>query len=114
MAETVIKALDNLLTNLGKKDTVELLEFALPRIVERKIALMQLLNANNWEAALQVAHKTLSSVRLYGSNQLEALLQQVCRQDMAVVATPEFQATLESEFSGVITTLKQWLAEHPL
>lgn len=75
---------------------------------------MQLLTAHNWEAALQVAHKTLSSVRLYGSNQLESLLQQVCCQDIGVIATSEFQATLESEFSGVITTLKHWLAEHPL
>lgn len=106
--------LDSLLGVLGVKDAVESLVFALPLVTERKNALGQLLQAGDWTTAGHVAHKTLSSVRMYGSDQLEVLLQQVRQQDIAVISTAEFQATLEGEFSMVIHTLESWLSEHPL
>lgn len=114
MTNVVSENLDNLLGALGRKDAVEVLVFALPLIIERKNALGQLLQAGNWSTAGHVAHKIVSSVRMYGSTQLEALLQQVRQQEIAVISTAEFQATLDGEFSTVIHTLENWLSEHPL
>ena len=110
MIEVIREALDNLLESLGSKNTVELVMFALPHIAERKETLKQLLQAGDWEAAARVAHKTLSSVRLYGSKQLEVLLQQVRQQAVEVISTPEFQARLDAAFSTVISGLDAWLA----
>ncbi len=114
MTNAVRKNLDSLLQALGIKDTVEALVFALPFIIDRKNALGQLLQAGAWKAASQIAHKSLSSVRMYGSTRLEVLLQQVRQQEVAVISTAEFQATLDDEFSMVIHTLEDWLSEHPL
>lgn len=102
-------ALDSLLENLGMTATVELVAFALPHIVLRKDSLKQLLQAGEWEGAARVAHKTLSSARLYGSSQFDSLLRQVCQQDMAIISTAEFQTTLDAEFSSTIKALEQWL-----
>lgn len=114
MTVVVKERLDDLVGVLGIKDTVETLLFALPYIIERQDALAQFLRAGNWESARHIAHKTLSSVQLYASSQLEALLQQVSQQEMAVISTAEFQTALGGEFSIVIHTLEDWLSEHPL
>lgn len=104
------EALDSLLENLGVAATVELVAFALPHIILRRDSLKQLLQAGDWEGAAQVAHKTLSSARLYGSSQFESLLRQVCQQEMGVISTAEFQTSLDEEFFSTIKTLEQWLA----
>lgn len=112
MADVVREKLDSLLETLGKEDTVAILLFALPLIAERQDALRQFLQASDWGSASHVAHKTLSSLRIYATNQVEVLLQQVRQQDIAVISTAEFQAALDSEFSMVIQTLQGWLSEH--
>lgn len=114
MLEIVIKKLDGLLEELGINEMVALLESTLPYIAERRVALRHCLQANDWDAAQQVARKTVGSVRLYGSPELELLLQQVRQQERAVIATAEFQETLDTEFSCIIQTLEAWLAAHPL
>ena len=104
------EALDSLLENLGRAATVELVAFALPHIVLRRDSLKLLLQTGDWEGAGRVAHKTLSSVRLYGSSQFEALLRQVCQQETGVISSAAFQTTLDKEFSSTIKMLEQWLA----
>lgn len=113
MTKIVYGIQDVLLENLGERDAVELLAGILPLINERKIALQQYLHAEDWEAAARIAHKTISSVRLYGSAELETLLQQVRQQELVTIATPAFQAKLEATFSDTMQTLIDWLAEHP-
>ena len=114
MTVVVKEKLDDLVGALGIRDAVETLIFALPYIIERQNALAQFLRVGDWESARHIAHKALSSVRLYASSQLETLLQQVRQQEIAVISTAEFQATLDGEFSTVIHTLEDWLSEHPL
>lgn len=109
MTDVSSEALDSLLENLGMKHTVDLVVFALPHISQRRDSLKQLLLTGSWEEAARVAHKTLSSVRLYGSNRLESLLRQVCQRDIAVISTAAFQTTLDAEFSLTISMLEQWL-----
>ena len=104
------EVLDSLLENLGMTTTVELLAFALPHIGQRRDSLQQLLQAGDWEGAGRVAHKTLSSARLYSSSQFETLLRKVSQRDIAVIATAEFQTMLDEEFSFTIKALEQWLA----
>lgn len=113
MTDVGSEAVDGLLENLGMKATVELVAFALPHIVLRRDSLKQLLHASDWEGAGRVAHKTLSSVRLYSSGQLEALLRQVCQQDIGVISRPAFQAMLDDEFSSIINRLESWLNSRP-
>lgn len=101
-----------LLNNLGEQDTLELLTVVLPLIKERKVLLQQHLQAGDWEVAAHLAHKTIGSVRLYGTADLESLLQQIRQQELSTIATSAFQARLDAVFSGIIQTLTGWLAVH--
>lgn len=112
MSGSTEASLQTLQENLGIKDTIDLLVFALPRIRERQQALHQCLQARDWEAASRVAHQTLSSVRLYGSSQIEQLLQAVRQQDIGVISSASFQQSLVQEFESVTHTVKTWLAKH--
>ena len=101
-----------LLENLGEQGVIELLTFTLPLIKERKRLLLQHLQAGDWEVAARLAHKTLGSIRLYGSAELESLLQQIRQQELPTIATSAFQTTFDAVFSGIIQTLTDWLAAH--
>lgn len=113
MTQLVYGVPDVLLENLGEADAIKLLSVALPLIEERKMALQQNLQAGDWEVAARLAHKTISSVRMYGSAELETLLRQVHQQELAAIATSAFQVKLEAAFSDTIQTLVDWLREHP-
>lgn len=106
--------LDALEEQVGVNRAVALLVFALPLIAERRSGLQQALQAGDWQTAAQVAHQTLGSVRLYGSSQLEYLLQQVRQQDLGVISSLAFQEELDQAFGTVTTTLQEWLDAHPL
>jgi hypothetical protein len=110
MTELGSQSLNSLFDNLGIKDSIDLIIFALPHITERRNALKQFLVAGEWEAAARVAHKTLSSVRLYSSGELEKLLQYVCQQDIKVISTSDFQRMLDDEFSSNISILNRWVS----
>jgi len=87
---------------LGVTDTAELIQTALPIITERRETLSQFLLAQDFEGAAACAHKTLGSVRLYGTPSLESLLKQVKTLDPAQNDLVKFQHQLHEEFSLVI------------
>lgn len=103
------KAVNKLVGDLGVNDTYELLAFALPHITKRHEELQDALERGEWETAARCAHKTLSSVRLYGSERLEVLLYQVREAGTGGMDVPALRQELSVEFLSVIQTIKEWL-----
>lgn len=95
--------------NIGITDTVDLIQTALPILIERKATLGKLLLAEDLEGASACAHKTLGSVRLYGTDQLESLLTQVKELNPDQVDLIDFQGQISEEFSMVIDDCIKWL-----
>lgn len=94
--------LTKLVNTLGVTDTAELIQTAVPIITERRETLSRLLLAQDLEGAADCAHKTLGSIRLYGTPNLEGLLKQVKTLDASQHDLVKFQQRLFEEFSQVI------------
>ena len=103
-------SLEQLAQDLGIEDTIEVLEYALPRIFERQKKIQEHLQAKHWEKASSYAHQTISSVSLYGSNELERLLNKI--KDHNENKRPELQEQLSREFNHITQTIQQWLSIH--
>lgn len=106
------ESIERLTQNLGLKDTIEVLEYALPRVAEKQKKIQQHLQQKHWEKASLYAHKTISSVRLYGSAELERLLNKV--QEHNESERIQLQQQLLKEFNHVIQTIQQWLTVHKI
>ncbi len=102
--------LDQLTQDLGIEDAVEVLEYALPRVFERQKKIQEHLQAKQWKEASAYAHQTMSSIRLYGSDELERLLNKI--KDHNENERIQLQDQLSQEFSLVIQTIQQWLSLH--
>ncbi len=107
-------SLETIAQNLGIEDTIELLEYALPRIAQRQKKIQESLLAEDWEAASKCAHQTISSVRLYGTEELEKLLRQAKQagEDTADADIVTLQQELLAEFDHVSQTIREWLLTH--
>ncbi len=112
MRDSTSVALTELHKNIGLKDTIELLEFALPRIARRGDELQRHLLTADWDAASRIAHQTLSSVHLYSSSQFEQQLQQIHQQNIVVIDTPSFQQELREELDSITHAIRVWLDAH--
>jgi hypothetical protein len=108
---TAAAAIEQLVDKLGETEAIEMLEFALPLIVERESNLTDQLLSGNLAEAAKYAHKTISSIRLYGSSELENLLQAV--KDVKNHAQAlALQPRLSKEFNLTINVVKNYLHEH--
>jgi hypothetical protein len=95
--------------NIGHKDTIELLEFALPRISQRGNDLQKCLLAKDWDSAAKIAHQTLSSARLYSSSQFELQLQHIHNKEIELIDTALFQQEFHDEVEKVKQAIRSWL-----
>lgn len=102
-------AIKQLQGKLGTVETVDMLAFALPLIIEREASLRESLLSGYLQEAAQHAHKTISSIRLYGSSELEALLKEVYNIQSHQQAL-ELQPKLSKEFNRVISAVEDWLS----
>lgn len=105
-------SLEAVVRRLGKEDTIEFLEYTLPRIIQRKKGLQEYLSTGDWEAASQCAYRTIGSVRLYGSAKLELLLEQVKLVSSGDVDPVSLQHELSVEFDKAIDATREWLEAH--
>ncbi|CAA6828309.1 MAG: Unknown protein [uncultured Thiotrichaceae bacterium] len=105
-------SLDIVANNLGLEEAVEMFEYALPHISQRRDELRKHISISDWEAAGQCVHRTLSSVNLYGSDRLEELLLQVKLASTGEVEPSTLNQELSKEFDNVLQSIKQWLATH--
>lgn len=101
--------LTKLQENLGTADTVALIQTALPIIIGRRDRLNRFLLTRDFAGACDCAHKSLGSVRLYGTSELESLLAQVKTLNGTQDNLPEFQCQIFDEFSRVIEDCNDWL-----
>ena len=97
---------------LGIADTLDLMSNAFPLIVERKNMINLALQEGNFERAAAYAHKTIGSIRLYGTDKLEGLLSQLKEQQVTAETLDGFQAELSEEFDSVSFTVGEWLSLH--
>jgi hypothetical protein len=104
--------LDAMVDKLGMKDTIEMYEYALLKIPEKKNKLQSYIVSENWLHAHQMAHKSLSSARLYGTEKLERLLRQVRLVGTPAIDAPVLAQELSDEFDYVSEQINQWLDLH--
>lgn len=107
-----IASLNTLLTRFGVEETLQMLEYSQPFIRQWEQQLREAMLANDWDRVTHCAHKAISSVRLYGSPRLEALLCQIKDSDSSI-NTPETQNALFTEFANVQQAVSQWISEQP-
>lgn len=107
-------ALDQCAEHLGMEEAIDMFDYALPLIVKRKQELCSYLQTQDWEAAKQCAHQTISSVRLYGSQHLETQLQHIRLLDTTDNHTDPIQLekTLAQAFDQTIQEVTIWLDKH--
>ena len=109
MEYKITLALDTLIADLGEEEAVDFVRFALPRLNERRELLHTLLGQGDWKAAASLAHKTLSSVRVYDDGSLEAALLTIERQAVAEISQAAFQQDLQDTFKRVLAGVEVWL-----
>jgi HPt (histidine-containing phosphotransfer) domain-containing protein len=110
MSDTTQLALAELVETIGLSNAVDVLGFALPHIIMRRDEIKRCLAAADWNGAARVAHKTISSVRVYGSGQFEQRLRQIFQKDIAVISKADFQQALLEEFTDIEQSIGVWLA----
>lgn len=98
--------------NLGVEDAIELFEYALPRVLDRKSQIIKHMQSQNWDAARDDAHRAISSVRIYGTERLETLLRQVKMASTGEVDSQVLQQELSDEFDHVVQAIAGWLQEN--
>lgn len=96
-----------LINSLGLDESKKLLTDALPIITNRKNDLLTALQQKDFETANQLAHKTMGSIRLYGSSELEMLLQEVISLKSIKACRPNLFNELELEFDHAIHEIEQ-------
>lgn len=105
-------AIEHLVETLGLADACELLQSALHLIVERQEELGAALKQGDVITAKRCAHRTIGSVRLYGSDRLETMLFEIGNKSLDVINTEAFQQELSAEFDSVISNVNTWLLKH--
>ena len=110
MNNACLNAIKETENDLGTDDTIDLLSNSLPLIIERKNMINLALQSSDLEQAAMHAHKTLGSIRIYGSDRLESLLSRLKNKQIDVMASNIFQQELSAEFESVSFTVNEWLA----
>lgn len=100
-----------LVASFGVEDTVSMLEHTQPFVANWEQQLAEAFSQEDWEAAAQCAHKAISSVRLYGSPELEALLSQIVDRDECVKSAG-FHQTVFAEFATIRQVTQAWMTCH--
>ena len=102
-------SMNKLCAEIGVAAATRVLVYALPRIQNLNHDLQAMLSAGEREAAAEYAHRGLSSVRAYGTEQLETLLREVNNEDADLQV---LQDALAAEFRCVINSVEDWLRRH--
>lgn len=108
-----LTAIHNTYEDIGGRNSTDFLSQSLPMIIQRKDAIVKALAQKDTEDACQCANRTLSSIRLYGSDKLEMLLRQVHETSDVDTDFPKLSSSINQEFDSVIQTLKEWLSSPP-
>lgn len=103
-------SLDAVKHQLGAEEAIDMFEYALPRIDDRKNELLVGIVDKNWEAVGNSAHRIISSVRLYGTQKLERILRAIQLSAKAGDVPSALKLGMLQEFEFVKARLKQWIA----
>lgn len=107
-------ALSGLIDQLGLEDATDLVKVSLPILADWRAKLSHALEAGDMDAAAKLAHRAISSVRLYGTERLELLLRRLTNREVQQQSeVVVFEEKLSAEFQFIEQTLQQWLSEQP-
>lgn len=107
-------AIEASVSAIGIDNARELLVKALPIIATRKSELLALLGSGDTSGAADSAHRTVSSIRLYGSDRLEKLLTEVKDQSYSTENLSKISEDISQEFDSVIATVNEWLEDNKI
>ncbi len=102
-------AIEHLVETIGLVDACELIRSTRHLMIERHSQLSTALQQNDVMTSKRCAHRTIGSIRLYGSQRLEELLFQVGNKPLKEINTVAFQQELSAEFASAISTVNAWL-----
>ncbi|MGB0361024.1 MAG: hypothetical protein ACPGVP_08690 [Thiolinea sp.] len=107
-----LNAIEETKGDLGIADTVDLLSNSLPLIIERKNMINLALQESDLDRASLYAHKTLGSIRIYGTEKLESLLNRLKDKQLDERGSNDFHLKdeLSVEFDSVTFTINEWLS----
>ena len=108
-SEQEMTTINKLCDEIGPERAFRVLEFALPRIIEFDNDLKGFMLAGEQKAAAECAHRAVSSVRAYGTGQLETLLREISDGGNDF---DRLQPALSGEFAVVIDRVETWLQQH--
>jgi hypothetical protein len=77
MGRKFYKTCDDLARELGVQDALELINDLEPKLIERQQQLIQIIRTKNYAEISRYAHKTKGSIRYYGTNILNDLLEKL-------------------------------------
>ena len=98
-----------LVEEIGLKNTIELIELALPSISTLEANFSKSLLSNDIDMAAKYAHKALGSVRLYGTTNLENLLMKIKDKKLAGDKFSQIINEVCVELKLTHITLNNWL-----
>lgn len=105
-------AINHLVETIGLNDACELLQSTHHLITNRKNQLVIALRQNDMAAARRCVHKTIGSIRIYGSERLEVMLSDIANKPLQIINTVAFQQELQVEFESVISVVDMWLTKN--
>ena len=112
MIEHKGSAISYLVEEIGLKNTIELIELALPSISNLEANFAKSLSAGDIDMAATYAHKALGSVRLYGTKNLEDLLMKIKDKKFTGNKFSRIINEVCVELKLIHITLSNWLKTH--
>lgn len=112
MIENKGSAISYLVEEIGLKNTIELIELALPSISTLEANFAKSLLAGDADMAATYAHKALGSVRLYGTKNLENLLMKIKDKKLTGNKFSRIINEVCVELKLIHITLNNWLKTH--
>lgn len=97
---------------LGKEATQRLLKVAQPELQQYQQGLFNSLQQQDWQTAAALAHKLSATAHLYDSASLQAALDDINAQNLAVLQHPAFIPTLMQTFQQIQDNIQCFIADN--
>ncbi len=101
------KTCDDLKRELGGQEAIEIINYLEIKLLERQQQLIQTIRVKNYTEIARYAHKTKGSIRYYGTNSLNDLLDKLINVEYNTdIITDNLIDTINSEFNTILTYWK--------
>ena len=103
MGRKFYKTCDDLEKELGAQEALELINYLEPKLIERQQQLIQIVRTKNYMEIARYAHRTKGSIRYYGTNILNDLLEKLINIEYNTdILTDGLVDTINAEFNIIL------------